>query len=135
MHRAITARRSHCADRGRVVLAEHRVRERALQVEVERVAELVRLRRLFPLAAAAMAVDPVPAEGVTLEAREQVVEDLLADLPGATRRELEPVPVPGQVAGLLESSCQVIEAVEIPDRVVTHEIADLVAIDRCEVAR
>ena len=57
----------------------------AAQVEMERVAELVRLRRLVALAAAARPVDAVAAERVALEPREQVVEHLLADLAAAPR--------------------------------------------------
>ena len=39
------------------------------------------------------AVDPVAAERVALEPREQVVEDLLADPPAAARRQLQPLAV------------------------------------------
>src|SRR6185369_3863914 len=85
-----------------VLLAAKGIEQRAAQVEVERVAELVRLGRLIPLPAAPGPVDPVAAEGVALEAREQVVEDLLTDPPAAPRRELHPLPVAVQVAGLLE---------------------------------
>ena len=73
----------------RVLLAAEGVEQRAAQVEMERVAELVRLGRLVALAAAAAAVDPVATERVALEPREQVVQDLLADLPAAARGQLQ----------------------------------------------
>ncbi len=110
------------------------VRGRA-QVQVERIAELVRLGGLVPLAATSGAIDPVAAECVPLQPREQVVEHLLADLPAAPRRQLEPLPVAGQIAGLLEPPGEVVERIEIADRLVAKEIAHLVAIDPGEVAR
>ena len=69
--------------RGRVLLAAQGVEQRAAQVEVERVAELVRLGRLVALPSPAAAIDAVTTERVALEPREQVVEDLLADLAAA----------------------------------------------------
>ncbi len=69
----------------RVLLALSALRQRRAQVEVERVAELVRLGRLLAVAAAAGAVEPVAAEGVPAQPREQVVEDLLADPAAAAR--------------------------------------------------
>ena len=63
--------------------AAQRVLDRAAEVEMERVAELVRLGRLLALAAPPGPVDPVAAERVARQPREQVVEDLLADPPAA----------------------------------------------------
>src|SRR6185369_17608191 len=88
------------ADRGRVLRAADRVLDRAPDVEVERVAELVRLGGLLALAAAAAAIDPVAAERVARQPGEQVVEDLLADPPAAPRRELEPLAAARQVTRL-----------------------------------
>ena len=99
----------------RVLLAAEGVEQRPAQVEVERVAELVRLGRLVALPAPAAAVDPVAAERVALEPREQVVEDLLADPPAAARGQLEALAVAGQVAGLLEPAGQVVERLEVAD--------------------
>ncbi len=102
---------------------------------MERVAELVRLGRLVALATAPGPIDPVAPERVPLQPREQVVEHLLADLATAARRELEPLAVARQVAGLLEAPGQLVERVQIADRLVTHEVAHLVAIDPSEIAR
>ena len=110
------------------------MRERPAQVEVERVAELERLRGLLALAAAAAAIEPMAAERIALEPREQVVEHLLADLPAAARRQLEALAVAGQVAGLLEPPGEVVERIEVADRVVAQQLADLVAVDVGEVA-
>ena len=46
------------------------------------------------------------------------------------RGELEPLPVAGEVAGLLEPAGEVVERVEVAHRVVAEQVADLVAIDR-----
>ncbi len=123
------------AGRRRVLLAAEGVEQRAAQVEVERVAELVRLGRLVALPSPAAAVDAVAAERVALEPREQVVEDLLADPPAAARGQLQPLAVAGQVAGLLEPPGEVVERIELARGVVAEQVADLVAIDRGEVGR
>ena len=102
---------------------------------MERVAELVRLGRLVALAAAAAAVDPVATERVALEPREQVVQDLLADLPAAARGQLHVLAVAGQVAGLLEPAGEVVQGLELAQGVVAEQVADLVAIDGGEVGR
>ena len=77
----------------------------------------------------------MPAEGVALEPREQVVQHLLADPPRAARGQLEPLAVARQVAGVLEPAGQVLERVEVPHRFVAEQLADLVAIDAGEVGR
>ena len=118
----------------RVLLAAERVEQRPAQVEVERVAELVRLGRLVALPSPPAAIDPVTAECVALEPREQVVEDLLADPPAAARRQLKALAVAGQVAGLLEPPGQVVERLEVAYGVVAEQVADLVAVDRGQVA-
>ena len=102
---------------------------------MERVAELVRLGGLLALPAPTGPVHAVTAERVALEPREEVVEDLLADPPAAPRRELQPLPVAREVAGLLESAGQVIERVEVADRLVAQQVAHLVAVDVGEIAR
>ena len=101
----------------------------AAQVEVERVAELVRLGRLVALPSPPAAVDPVPAERVALEPREQVVEHLLADPAAAARRQLQALAVARQVARLLEPAGQVVERVEVAHGLVAEQVADLVAVD------
>ena len=121
--------------RRRVLLASQRVEQRAPQVEVERIAELVRLGRLFALPSPAAAIDAVATEGIALESGEQVVEHLLADLAAAPRGQLQPLAVACQVAGLLEPAREVVERIELARRVVTEQVAHLVAIDGGEVGR
>ncbi len=60
---------------------------------MERVAELVRLGRLLALPSPPGPIDPVAAERVALQPREQVVEHLLADLPAAARGQRQSVAV------------------------------------------
>ena len=119
----------------RVLLAPQGVEQRAAQVEVERVAEFVRLGRLVALPAPTATIQAVPAEGVALEPREQVVEHLLADLAAAARRQLEALAIAGQVAGLLQTPGQVVQRVELAASVVAQQVADLVAIDPGQVPR
>ena len=101
---------------------------------MERVAELVRLRGLLAFPAPARSIHPVATERVALEAGEQVVEDLLPDPATAARRQLEPFPVAREVAGLLQATGQVVERVEVTDRLVSEQVADLVPIERGEIA-
>ena len=123
------------ARRRSVLLAAEGVEQRAAQVEVERVAELVRLGRLVALPSPAAAIDPVATERVALEPREQVVEDLLADLAAAARGQLQPLAVAGQVAGFLEPPSEVVERIELARGVVAEQVAHLVAIDGGQVGR
>ena len=106
------ARRGRAARR-RVLGPAERVLDRAPDVEVERVAELVRLRRLLALPAPAGPVDPMAAERVARQPGEQVVEDLLADPPAAPRRQLQPIALARQVAGLLELAGELVERLEV----------------------
>src|SRR4051812_48090761 len=119
----------------RVLLARQRVAERPLQVEVERVAELVWLCCLLALPSPPDAVDAMAAEPVAAETREQVVEHLLPDPTAPARCQLEPLALPRQVAGLLELSRQLVETLEISDGVVAQEVADPVAINVGEISR
>ena len=50
------------------------------------------------------------------------------------RRQFESVAVAREVAGLLESTREVVEGIEIAGGIVAHEIANLVAIDRRQVS-
>src|SRR5439155_7997093 len=93
------------------------VGERLLQVEVEGLAEDPRFRPLGSLAATRRGRPRVPAEGVATEAREEAVEDLLADAPAAPRRELEPPSDALGVAGLLERAGQLLQPGNVLRRV------------------
>ncbi len=49
-------------------------------------------------------MDRMLAEGILRQAREQLVEHLLAELPRAAWRQLQTIPLPGDIARLLEAS-------------------------------
>jgi hypothetical protein len=102
---------------------------------VERFTKLVGLRRLLALSAPAALLDPVAAEAVATQPREQVVEDLLPDAPAAPRRELEPVAVARQVSGALELPRQLVEPFEIAHRVVAEQVTDVTAVELREIGR
>jgi len=70
-------------------LPAQRVAQRALQVEMERVAVFVGLRLVGAFVAGPDALDAVLAEGVSLETPEQVAQGLAADAAQAARGELE----------------------------------------------
>ena len=80
------------AGRRRVLLATQGVEQGPAKVEVERVAELVRLGRLVALPSPPASVDPVTTERVALEPREQVVEHLLADPPASRAGSVRAAP-------------------------------------------
>ena len=118
-----------------VLLAGEGVGQRPPELEMERVAELVRLGRLVALAAATAALHPMAPERVAPKAGEQVVEDLLADPPAAPRGELQAVAVAGEVARPLELLREVVERVQVAGRLVAEELGHAVAIDVREIAR
>ena len=101
-----------------------RVLDRAADVEMERVAELVRLRCLLALPSPAGPVDPMAAERVARQPREQVVEDLLADPPAAARRQLEAIAAAAEVAGPFELAGKLVERVEVARGLVAEQFAD-----------
>ena len=70
-----------------------------------------------------------------MQAGEQLVEDLLADPPVATGRELQPVAVALEVAGPLEPVGEVLERVEVAGRVRAEQVVDVAPVDLAEVAR
>ena len=96
---------------------------------MERVAELERLGRLLAVAATARPLEPVAAERVAAQPREQVVEHLLADPAAAARRELQPPAVAVEVAGRLETVREVLERVEVAGGVRPEEVADVRPVD------
>ena len=100
---------------------------------MERVAELERLGRLLAVAAAAGPLQPMAAERIAPESREQVVEHLLADPPAAARRQLHAVAVAIEVAGGLEAGGQVLQRVQVARGVRTQEVADVGAVDLADV--
>ena len=102
-----------------------RVLDRAPDVEMERVAELVRLRRLLALPSPPGPVDPMAAERVARQPREQVVEDLLADPPAAPRRQLEAIAAAAEVAGPFELAGKLVERVQVAGGLVAEQLADV----------
>ncbi len=102
---------------------------------MERITELIRLARLFALAATPGSLDPVSTKGVALESSEQVAEHLLADAPAPARGQREVFVVARQVAGLLEPPSKRIERIQVTHRIGAKEVAHLVPIDRGEIVR
>ena len=119
----------------RVLLAQQRVPSVARRSRWNGSPNSNGLRRLLALAAVAGAGEPVAAERVAVQPREQLVEDLLADPPVAARGELQPVAVALEVARLLEPVGEVLERVEVAGRVRAQQVAHVRAIDLAEVAR
>ena len=107
----------------------NRVAHRALDVEVERIAELVCLGLVGALVADAGALDLVTAHAVVGELVEQVGERVLADAPHAAGRELEAALALLDQAGLLEHPSQFGQALEAARRVVTQQVPRRVKVD------
>ena len=107
----------------RVLVTRERVPQRAVQLEVERIAELVGFGGLVTLAATPRPVDPVAAERVAAESCKQVIKHLLADPPGAARSQLQALAVACQVPRLLEAPGQVVQRIEVANGLVVHEVA------------
>ncbi len=110
------------------------VEQRSVEVEVERIAELVGPGVLGSLPSPARSIDSMAPEGIAPEASEEVVEDLLTDSSGALRGELQPVPPPLDVAGLLEPPGQSVERLDGLRGVVADEVAYFGPIDRAQVS-
>ena len=113
--------------------ALQRVADGPLHVQVEGVAELVRLVVVHALAGAAELRDLVVAQAVLLELRVDLTERLLADHAGAARRQLPGVALAPDVAGLLEDVEQLLQFVDGVDRVVAQQVPQLVEVDGIEV--
>ena len=105
------------------------VADRALDVEVERVAELVGLGLVGALVADAGALELVAAHLVLGQLLEQVVERVLADPADAAGRELVAALLVLDEAGLLEHLGQLGHALEAAGRVVAEQLAGPVDVD------
>src|SRR5437879_9222950 len=101
---------------------------------MERVSELVRLRRLLALPSPAVLSDPMATERVARQAGEQVVEDLLADAPAPARRQLESLAAAGQVAGSLQLAGQLVEGFEVAGGLRPQQLSRRVVVQAGEVA-
>src|SRR5690606_14865162 len=99
------------------------VADGALDVEVERVAELVGLGVELALVPHALALQLVTTHLVVRQLLEQVVERVLPDAADATRRELEAALLVLDEAGLLEHPCELGHALEAARRVAPEELA------------
>ena len=77
----------------------------------------------------------MPAEGVLLEGREDLLERPLADLPNAPRRELVPLAVFPDESGLLEKFGHTPELVERLLRGWARQTLHLVPVKRLEIVR
>src|SRR5436853_5086285 len=73
------------------------------------------------------------AERVLLERREDLLERPLADLANAPRRELVPIAILADEAGLLEELSHATELVQGLARGRTRETLDLLAVERLEI--
>ena len=93
-----------------------RVHQGLLQVEEERVAELVGLGVVRAVAARPAVLDGVTAEAVALEVPEDVLERLVADLADGARGEAELIALPLEVPGLFQLPGYLAEALEIARR-------------------
>ena len=102
------------------------VADRALQVELERVAVLVGLGVVRPLVAVAEAVDLVLADLVLGQLGEQVAQGVRADRPQALRRQLEAALLLLDEAGLGEHAGQLGEALQRAGGVVAEQVAHAV---------
>ena len=101
---------------------------------MERVAELVGLARLLPLAATTGAIEPMAAECVRAQPAEEVVEHLLPDASAATRGQFHAIAVSLEVARTLELLREIVEGVEVACRILAQQPADLLAVDAAEIA-
>ena len=118
-----TSKSSGCRRTGRApTLALDGVAHGALDVEVERVAELVGLGLVGALVADAGALDLVAADAVLGELGEQVGQRVLADAAHAPGRELEAALRLLDQAGLLEHLGQLGQALEAARRVVAEQV-------------
>ena len=89
-------------DRHVRAVAVYRVLHGIRQVEQEWIAELIGLELVGRVTAAASRARAVASERVAFERREDVLERALADLADAARRELVPLAVLADEAGLFE---------------------------------
>ena len=116
-------------------LPPDRIAHRPFDVQVERVAQLVRLGGVGTLVAHAHLDEPVPAEAVLREVLEQVLQRPLADSPKSFRRELEAAFPLLDETGLLEAPRQLLELRQRRGGVLAEEVPDPVEIDLGERAR
>ena len=106
-----------------------RVADRALDVEVERIAELVGLGLVGPLVAGAGALDLVLAHLVAGQLLEQLVQRVATDLADAGRRQLEASLLLLDQSRLLEHLGQLGQPIEAAGRVVTQQLPCAVDVD------
>src|SRR6185437_16073852 len=97
--------------------------------EVERVAELVLLRIVAALTAAAVVADGMLTEGVLLELRVDLAERLLSDLARATGREFPVVALAADVARFLQHFEELLELVERLRRLFAEQLPQLLLVD------
>ena len=107
-------------------VAADRVADRALQVEVERIAVLVLLGLVGALVPLAEPVHLVLADLVLGELVEQVAQRVRTDLAQPLRRQLEAAFLLLDQAGVLQHLGQLGQPLERAGRVVAHQVADAV---------
>ncbi len=97
-----------------------------MQVELERIAELVRLGLVGPLVTETFAVLLVLTDALLGELGEQVAQGVGADRPQPPRRELEPAFAILDQPGVLEHLGELAQPLERAGGVVAEQIADAI---------
>ena len=131
MHFEVLRRDLH---RGAAPAVEQSVPDSALQVQVERVTELVLLRVAVAFSAGASHVHLVLADSVALYLRKDVLHSLLADSPDPLGRQLQPVALPGHVAGLLQHPGDALKLLQVSPCVVAEKLLHLIQVQVIKVA-
>ena len=131
-HLEVLGRQAHGHARA---AAAHRVVHRGREVQVERVAVLVGLRRLLAVVPGAGAQRRVVADAVLVDLAEEVGQRLLAQAAHALGRQLDAPALLLDQPGVGQRLGQVGQAVERPGRVLAHVLAHLVQVDLAQRGR
>ena len=97
----------HHSYRRALAIAPHRIHDAVLQVQMKRIAILIKLRIVRGLNTHAMPVDAMPTVPPYLQTAENIVQRFLADFPHPLWREFETVAFPLQITGLFQTALQV----------------------------
>ena len=112
-----------------------RVHDRLLQVQVERIAELVGLRVLRPVDAAGPAsATLVLAEAFLLELGVDLAQCRLSDLARASRRQLPGVAALADVAGVFQDLEELLQFLQRFGRFIAEKLLQLLHVDVFDVA-
>src|SRR5215213_5987282 len=109
--------------------------QRALQIDLERPAELVRTAALAPFSASPDDVRAMAAERVAVHLAEQLVEDFLADPARTARRQLESIAMSLGVTGVFESLGQLLQRAQVVRRCRIEQLCERVGVELIERCR